>query len=48
VVTERKEYGEGNGGFRTRYGEWQKRWLDDHENKRKSATDRDEEVRGHL
>ena len=34
------EGGEKGEGFRIRCGEGQERWLDDHENEWKSATDR--------
>ena len=45
----RKGNVKGNGrGFRIRCGEGQERWLDGHENEWKSATDRGEEVGGHL
>ena len=35
---------DGNGGFRIRCGERQERWLDDHANELKSATDTGKEV----
>ena len=39
--------GEGNGEYRMKCEEGQKKWLDGHENEWKSATDRSEEVGGH-
>lgn len=40
--------GEWNGGFRIRYGEGQQKWLDNHENKSKTATGGVEEVGGRI